>query len=141
MFFLISPQARDLLRDTYQSLGNFKKPGPEGNDKNPTKYTFRIMASCWQIQTLYRKDGKVKGAHLRIREDGVGAEFSQMPPNLALGKNILNQLSRTGGLKTQKIARTLTLGHLLIVGQKSLTLQKTQLSQQAACRRKHGQRG
>ena len=39
-------QARDLLRDTSQALGNFKKPAPEGKPENPARFTFRPMAEC-----------------------------------------------------------------------------------------------
>ena len=112
-FFVQFIQARDLLRDTYQALGNFKKPGQAGPSQNPCRFTFRIMASCWQVQTLYSKDGHVRGVRIRIREDGVGAEFSQLLPNLASGTNVLNQLVRTGGKnpKNSKNANARTPAH------------------------------
>lgn len=72
-----------------------KKPGHEGPNQSPSRFTFRSMGEGWQVQTLYiREQGQVKGAHVRIRADGVGGEFSQLLPNLELGTNLTNQLAR-----------------------------------------------
>ena len=79
------------------------------------------------------KTGEVKGPpHVRIREDGAGCEFSQMISNFCLGADLMNQLFRGEGGNARHAARTLTLGRNLIVGQKTLTLTKTVMSQQAA---------
>ena len=51
------PQARDLLRDTSQARGNFEKPGDEGQRQSPSRFKFRAMEACWQIQTLTSKEG------------------------------------------------------------------------------------
>ena len=45
-------QARDLLLDTSQVLGNFKKPGSEGYPENPARFKFRPTASCWPEEKL-----------------------------------------------------------------------------------------
>ena len=74
-----------------------------------------------QIQTRTDRAGAIKGVHIRIREDGVVGEFSQMLPNLSLGRNLMNQLVRGTGENTRQTERTLTLGRLLIVGKKPHT--------------------
>ena len=131
-FPLLFLQARDLLRDTYQSLGSFKKPGQEGSNQSPCRLATRAMEACRKAQILHIKEGQVKGVRLRIIEDGVGREFSQLLPNLSLGTNLTNQLTMGKGEQTQRNGRQLTLGRLLIVGQKAVTIQKTIISQQAA---------
>ena len=131
------------MRGTYRALGDFEhrqRSGPSksrtlratlsarsahvGNQKNdPNNQTtqtlilFRAMAACWEIQVLYRKEQSlVKGAHIRIVEEGATNEFSQMIPNLEIGRNLLNRQSRGKGGNARIIAGELTIRRLPIVG-------------------------
>ena len=72
-----------------------------------------------------------KGCQIKIKEGGVGEELSQTLSNVALGANILNHLLRSWGPRVKTIAGQLTLGRLLIVGDKGLALQKSIAAQKA----------
>ena len=66
----------DLLRDAFQAVWNFKKPGEEGQRPNLSRFTFRAMAAFWEIQIYHIRDqGLSKGAHIRIREEGAGSGY------------------------------------------------------------------
>ena len=77
------------------------------------------------------KGGK-RSTHKNKRGRRGGGEFSQLLSNLALSTNLMNGMARGTGGNTLHTAIALTLGRLLIVGQKAITLQKTAISQQSA---------
>lgn len=103
--------------------------------KSAQRMSYRALASTWQCRPLFDADGvAVKGAQVRMREDGVGRELSRRLSKLASGSNILNQTIRGNSQNSnmETIARTLTIGKLLVDGGKGLSLQKGTEAQKAA---------
>ena len=93
------------------------------------------MAISWKTQIAYTWGRKtVKEANGRIREDGVGAEFSHLLYNPPIGDNAINQTVRGPWRNAKRVAGELIVGRLLIIGDKGLTLQKTIISQKRHCK-------
>ena len=124
------PTKSDLMRDCFKAPGNFRKPGEVGRVANPERFTFRAMSSCRGAQILYS----------RIREGGVGSEFSQLSSKLAIGANVLNQTVRGKGRNAKRMAGKLTLCRLRIIGDRGVTLQNTIASRKAALQEKKSRR-
>ena len=121
---------RDILADSMHCLQKFCKPGKE---QNTLMISFRAVGAIWQAHALQDSVKPIaKGCQIRIKEDGVGEELQQTLAKVALGSNILNHLVRTGGPLTKQYTRKMTLGRLLIVGGKALSLQKSVTAQKAA---------
>ena len=113
-----------------QRVAKFRKSKIDIRDR---AISFRVIGCAWQCQTVLDTDRTTpKGVQIRIREDRNGDEFPQDLPNVSSGANILNKLSRVNNISMTYIARQATLGRLLIIGERGLSLQKTTTSQKAA---------
>lgn len=73
-----------------------------------------------------------QGVQIRMRGDRNGDELSHVHTKVSLSANIVNKLSRVQNEPMTYIARQATLGRLLIIGERPLSLQKTIASQKAA---------
>ena len=63
-------------------------------------YVFRDIASVWKPQILYIRDRvAVKEVRVRIRDDGVGAEFDEMLSKMSLVANIFESVGEMGWAK------------------------------------------
>ena len=60
----------------------------------------------------------VKGVQVRIREGGSGNELSVVIATISIGANMLNKLAKETGPNMKAIARKLTKGRLVIIGDK-----------------------
>ena len=121
---------RDIIHDATQCVAKFRK---SKIDIRGPAISFRVIGCTWQCQTVLDTDRATpRGVQIRIREDRSGGEFPQAPSKVSLGANILNKLSRANNIAMTYIARQATLGRLLIIGERILSLQKTITSQKAA---------
>ena len=93
----------------------------------------RSLACAWKCQVIHDSDKiSIKCSQIKLKEDGLGAAISKCLTKLALGSNLLNQLNRHANASMKHIARQATLGRLLIIGEKGLSLQKTIAAPKAA---------
>lgn len=121
---------RDVLADAANQVHRFKQH-PAG--AMCREFSCRTIACIWQCQTPQDSDKtSTNGPQIKIKEDGVGAELSQILSKVAHGRNILNHLVRTGGQNMKSIAKKMTLGRLSVVGDKGMALQKRITAQKAA---------